>query len=76
MRGASRRHVIGSPSRIAEESPDPFFFNEVVYLSRPAINGDGLSRLFLRPVKSSGAGYIRFSDAVDLDQFQLSEDMG
>ena len=66
----------GSSSRISEESPGPFLFDEVMHLAHPTINGDGLPRLFLRPVEPSGAGHMRFSEAVGLDQFQLSEDMG
>ena len=76
MRSASRRNVIGSSSRIAEESPGPLFFDEVMHLARPTINGDGLPCLLLGPVEPSGARHIGFSHAVGLDQFQLGEDMG
>jgi hypothetical protein len=76
MRSACRWHVTGGPSRIAEESPGLFLFDEVVHLARPAINGDGLPRLFLRPVEPSGASHIGFSDPVGLDQFQLGKDVG
>ena len=76
VRGASRRNVIGSSSRIAEESPGPSLFDEVMHLAHPTINGDGLPRLFLRPVEPSGAGHMRFPGAIGLDQFQLGKDMG
>jgi hypothetical protein len=75
MGSAGRWHMIGGSSRIAEESPGPFLFDEVVHLARPGINSDGLRCLFLRPVEHSGASHIGFSDAVGLDQFQLDEDM-
>ncbi len=76
MDGASRRNVIDGSSRIAEDSPGPLLLDEVVHLAHPTINGDGIPRLFLRAVEPSGAGHIRFSDAVGLDQSQLGEDMG
>ena len=76
VRSTSRRNVIDGSSRIAKESPHPSLFNEVMHLAHPTINGDGLPRLLLRAVEPSGAGHMRFSEAVGLDQFQLSEDMG
>ena len=76
VRGASRRNVIGGSSRIAEESPDPSLFDEVMHLAHPTINGDGLPRLFLRPMEPSGASHIGFPGTIGLDQSQLSEDMG
>ena len=76
MGSACCRRVIGSPSCIAEELPGPFLFDEVVYLPRPAINGNGLPCLFLCPLEPSGASHIGFSDPVGPDQIQLGEDMG
>ena len=76
MGSASRRNVIDGSSRISKESPGAFLFDEVMHLADPTINGDGPSRLFLRPVEPSSAGHIRFPGAVGLDQFQLCEDMG
>jgi hypothetical protein len=76
MGDASCRNVIDRSSRIAEESPGPFLFDEVMHLAHPTINGNGLPRLFLRAVESSGAGHLGFSDAVGLDQLQLGEYMG